>query len=210
MHLAAEHIEKSIAQFETACSDADVANRVLRESGDSAERLLADWRYHDLTVIGLRGLFEYGVLHDHGHLVLDVIGEGLRPLLAVSEEYRPIQSAMVAYDGSPLAARAMKAFCMLDIWKSLPTTVVCFKGQEGDEGELLSDAAAYLESHNFAATQRRVEEKPKNVILETMDACNADLLVMGAAKRTRLGRKLLGDTARYALENSTRPIFLHH
>ena len=129
MHLAAEHIEEAIAQFETACGDAGVTNRVLRESGDSAERLLADWRYHDLTVIGLRGLFEYGVLHDHGHLVLDVIGEGLRPLLAVSEEHRPIQSAMVAYDGSPLAARAMKAFCMLDIWKPILTTVVCFKGR---------------------------------------------------------------------------------
>ncbi len=43
-----------------------------------------------------------------------------------------------------------------------------------------------------------------------MESCDADLLVMGAAKRTRLGRKLLGDTARFALENSTRPIFLHH
>jgi nucleotide-binding universal stress UspA family protein len=210
MQLATEHIEESIAQFEKACGDAGVTNRILRETGDSAEKLLADWRYHDLTVIGLRGLFEYGVLHDHGHLVLDVIGEGLRPLLAVSEEYRPIRSAMVAYDGSPLAARAMKAFCMLDIWKPMPTTVVCFDGEEGETDELLDDAAAYLEAHTFAATKKRVEEKPREAILETMDSCGADLLVMGAAKRTRLGRKLLGDTARYALENSTKPIFLHH
>jgi nucleotide-binding universal stress UspA family protein len=43
-----------------------------------------------------------------------------------------------------------------------------------------------------------------------MEECEADLLVMGAAKRTRSGRKLLGDTARFALENSNRPIFLHH
>ncbi len=210
MHLAKEHIEEAIAQFEKACGDAGVANRIFRESGDSAERLLADWRYHDLTVIGLRGLFEYGVLHDHGHLVLDVIGAGLRPLLAVSEEYRDIQSAMVAYDGSPLSARALKAFCMLDIWKPMPTTIACFSGQEGEAETLLADAAAYLESHTFAATKKRVEEKPRKVILDTLEACNADILVMGAAKRTRLGRKLLGDTARYALENSTLPIFLHH
>ena len=210
MHLAAEHLEEAIAQFETACGKAGVTNRVLQETGDSAERLLADWRYHDLTVIGLRGLFEYGVLHDHGHLVLDVIGAGLRPLLAVSEEYRPIQSAMIAYDGSPLAARAMKAFCMLGIWKPMQATLACFSGQEGEADTLLNDAAAYLESHTFAVTKKRIEEKPRNAILETMEACDADLLVMGAAKRTRLGRKLLGDTAKHALENSTRPIFLHH
>jgi len=210
MHLAEEHIEEAIEQFEKTCGDAGVTNRVLRESGDSAERLLADWRYHDLTIIGLRGLFEYGVLHDHGHLALDVIGAGLRPLLAVSEEFRTINSAMVAYEGSPLSARAMKAYCMLGIWKPMPTTVACFKGQGGDPEELLSDAAAYLESHTFPTTQKRVEEKPRTAILKTMESCNSDLLVMGAAKRTRLGRKLLGDTARFALENSTRPIFLHH
>ena len=57
-------------------------------------------------MIGLRGLFEYGVLHDHGHLVLDVIGAGLRPLLAVSEAYETnSDSAMIAYDGSPLASQ---------------------------------------------------------------------------------------------------------
>jgi nucleotide-binding universal stress UspA family protein len=210
IHLAEEHIEEAINQFEIACGDAGVTNRVLKESGDSAELLLADWRYHDLTVIGLRGLFEYGVLHDHGHLVLDVVGAGLRPLLAVSEEHRPIKSAMVAYDGSPLAARAMKAYCMLDIWKPMPTTVTCFSGQNGDADLLLSDAASYLTSHTFDARTKRVEEKPRNSILKTLEDCEADLLVMGAAKRTRVGRKLLGDTARFALENSTRPIFLHH
>jgi nucleotide-binding universal stress UspA family protein len=104
----------------------------------------------------------------------------------------------------------MKAFCMHDIWKPMPTTIACFSGQNGDVDELLADAADYIESHTFAATKKRVEEKPKDAILETMNDCNADLLVMGAAKRTRIGRKLLGDTARYALENSTRPIFLHH
>jgi len=207
---ASKQIEESIGQFEKACGDAGITNRVLKETGDSAAKLLSAWRYHDLTVIGLRGLFEYGVLHDHGHLVLDVIGEGLRPLLAVNEEYRPINTAMVAYDGSPLAARAMKAFCMLSIWKPMQTTVVCFEGQAGETDELLDDAAAYLESHTFCATKKRVEEKPRAAMLKTMEECNADLLVMGAAKRTRLGRKLLGDTARFALENSTRPIFLHH
>ena len=210
MLLAAQHVEEAITQFEIACDDAGVTNRILRETGDSAEKLLADWRYHDLTIIGLRGLFEYGILHDHGHLVLDVIGAGLRPLLAVAEEYRPIQRALVAYDGSPLAARAMKAFCMIGIWNPMPTTIACFSGQDGDPDTLLKDGAAYLEAHCFTTTQKRVEETPRNTILETMESEDADLLVMGAAKRSRVGRKLLGDTARYALENSTKPIFLHH
>lgn len=208
---AKENIEKAISQFEQICDSTAVSHTMLRETGDSAACLLADWRYHDLTVIGLRGLFEYGVLHNHGHLVLDVIGAGLRPLLAVSEEYRDINSAMIAYDGSPLAARAMKAYCMLGIWKPMPTVITCFQGhQEEDVDTLLADAASYVKSHSFDVSTNNVEEKARKAILGTMDSCKADLLVMGAAKRTRLGRKLLGDTARFALENATRPIFLHH
>ena len=210
MQLASEHIETSISEFETTCKNETIRCRVLRETGDSANRLLADWRYHDLTIIGLRGLFEYGVLNNHGDLVLDVIGNGLRPLLAVAEEYRPIQRAMIAYDGSPIAARAMKAFCMLDIWKPMPTTITCFSGHEGDHVELLAEAGSYLEAHGFEQATMYRDEKPKKSILDALEACNSDLLVLGAAKRSKLGRKLLGSTARYALENSTRPIFLHH
>jgi nucleotide-binding universal stress UspA family protein len=99
---------------------------------------------------------------------------------------------------------------MLGVWEPMPTTVTCFNGQEGDAETLLNEASQYLNSHTYPNTIKRIEEKPRNAILETMEKCSADLLVMGAAKRTRIGRKLLGDTARFALENSTRPIFLHH
>jgi nucleotide-binding universal stress UspA family protein len=210
MRLALEHIEQAIADFDTACSAGNVRHQVLREEGDSATRLLADWRYHDLTIIGLRGLFEYGVLNNHGDLVLDVIGNGLRPLLAVAEHHRPIQRAMIAYDGSPIAARAMKAFCMLNIWEPMPATITCFAGHEGDADQLLADAGAYVQAHGFEHATMFRNEKPNPNIIHAMDECGADLLVLGAAKRTKIGRKLLGDTARFALENSTRPIFLHH
>jgi len=200
----------SIALFESNCNSENITHRVLRETGDSAQRLIEDWRYQDLTIIGLRGLFEYGVINNHGHLVLDVIGHGLRPLLAVADNYRPIKSAMIAYEGSPLAARAMKAFCMLDIWDPMPTTITCFGNQEEEASELLEQAGSYVESHGFSHSTVFREDNPREHILDAVEDCGADMLVMGAAKRTKLGRKLLGDTARFALENSTLPIFLHH
>jgi nucleotide-binding universal stress UspA family protein len=210
MHLAKKHVDEAISLFESRCTAEKITHRVLRETGDSAERLLADWRYHDLTIIGLRGLFEYGVLHNSEDLVLDVIGGGLRPLLAVSDEYRSINRAMVAYDGSSLAARAMKAFCMLSFWDPMPITIACFDGAEGDVPQLLEDAAAYCTAHGFETTTKIHNENPRTHILDALEQHDCDVLVMGAAKRSKLGRKLLGDTARFALENSTRPIFLHH
>ncbi len=206
--LAKVHIEEAVALFEKACGDAGLEYRVLRESGDTASRLLADWRYHDLTIIGLRGLFEYGVLHDSRDLVLDVIGAGLRPLLAVAEEHRSINRAMIAYDGSPLAARAMKAFCMLDIWPPIATSIACFNNKEGED--LLDEAARYVEAHGVNPETMLRSESVRPHLLDAVEEWDADLLIMGAARRSRLGRKLLGDTARFVLENATRPVFIHH
>ena len=92
----------------------------------------------------------------------------------------------------------------------MPATITCFAGHEGDADQLLADAGAYVQAHGFEHATMFRNEKPNPNIIHAMDECGADLLVLGAAKRTKIGRKLLGDTARFALENSTRPIFLHH
>ena len=57
-----ERVEEEISNFEKACRDAGVDHLVDREDGDPFDLLQSLWRYHDLTVIGLRGLFEVSLL----------------------------------------------------------------------------------------------------------------------------------------------------
>ena len=52
----------------------------------------------------------------------------------------------------------MKAFCMLDIWKPIPTTIACFKGQEGEVDELYFLMLHHiLKSHTFELTTKRID-----------------------------------------------------
>ena len=79
-----ERIEEEIAGFEDACAEASVSYIVDRESGDPFQLLVGLSRYHDLTIIGLRGLFEYGVVDNPDDQVIQLTHHGVRPIIAVS------------------------------------------------------------------------------------------------------------------------------
>ena len=74
MQITQERVEEEIANFEKACRNASINYVVDRESGDPFDLLMELWRYHDLTVIGLRGLFEYGVVHHPDDEIVRQIG----------------------------------------------------------------------------------------------------------------------------------------
>jgi nucleotide-binding universal stress UspA family protein len=95
-----ERIDAAVAEFQQAAEEADVEHRVIREEGDPIATLSAAWRYQDLTLVGLRGLFEYGVLAEPQDALIRLITSGMRPILAVSSEYVPIERILVAYSGS--------------------------------------------------------------------------------------------------------------
>ena len=47
-------VVEAIAHFESACACVDVPYTIVRETGNPYEKLISFWRYHDLTVAGLR------------------------------------------------------------------------------------------------------------------------------------------------------------
>jgi nucleotide-binding universal stress UspA family protein len=84
--------EQAIEDFESACAKAGLRYAVARESGDSFEKMISQARYYDLMIFGLRSLFEYDVLGSSPSDVLTrLVSRGVRPILAVSQEYRPIR-----------------------------------------------------------------------------------------------------------------------
>lgn len=203
-----EHIETQIAGFEAECKEAGIRHRVIRETGDALDELTACWRYHDLTVFGLRGLFEYGVVDNPDDLLIRLIARGVRPILAVAETHRPIRRVLMAYNGSMESATAMKRFVQMRLWPSTKLKVVTFD-MPGDEADaLLADAADYCRAHGEDVETEHLPGHPRDDLLPHAAAWNADLIVMGSTARSRLAQKLLGDTATKAIKESEVPLFL--
>ncbi|MCH8825241.1 MAG: universal stress protein [Planctomycetes bacterium] len=208
LQITQEHIEKAISDFEQSCANAGMKYCIDRETGDPFEHLSDQWRYHDLTIAGLRGLFEYGVVHSPDDEIIRLISKGIRPILAVAKEYRPIKKALITYNGSMESAKAMKRFVQMRLWPDVQIQIVCFDKQADEAEKLLSEAKSYCSAHGLDAITERVEGSPRVVILDFAKQIQADLIVLGSSSRARLLKQLLGDTVLHCLRNADIPLFL--
>lgn len=205
-----ERVEAEIAGFEAACTKASVPYLVDRERGDAFELLLDLWRYHDLTIIGLRGLFEYGVVHNPDDHVIRLIHRGVSPIIAVSSEYREVNRVLIAYNGSHEAAMAMKRFAQLRPWPDAEVKVVCFGFDEEAATPLLIDATGYLRAHGWEPEAESLSGTPKKGLLAHAQSWGADLVVMGSVSRGRIAKLVMGDTTPEVFMHAGVPLFLAH
>ncbi len=208
IHVTEEHVEQAIADFEQACADAGMIHCVDRETGDPFDQLIALWRYHDLTIAGLRGLFEYGVVENPDDVLIRLISDGVRPILAVPKAYRPIRKVLVAYNGSMESAKALKQFVQMDLWPDIALQIVCFDMTPQESETLLSDASSYCRAHGLAVQTEHVDGGPRDHLLEYAQQSEVDLIVLGSTSRARIFKRLLGDTALHCLQNADVPLFL--
>jgi nucleotide-binding universal stress UspA family protein len=201
-------IDAAIASFERQRTNAAVGGRVIREAGDPFAELVNLWRYHDLTVLAVRSLFEYGVVHDPKDMLLQLISRGVRPILAVAREYRPINRVLIAYNGSMESAKAMKQFVQLRLWPRVKLQIACFELAPAKAQALLKDAGDYCRAHGFTPELLAVDGPPDDELINHATAWNADLIVLGSSARARIFKHLLGDVALQLCTHSAIPLFM--
>ena len=167
-------------------------------------------RLTDLVVIGqdnpdepepLRGALIEAFLFDGGAptLVIPYIG---------AEDFSPGR-ALVAWDGSTTAARAVRAALpMLGLCSSVTVLVI---GRQPPEAA--SDIAVYLDRHGLKV---EVDQVPPNevpvadVLLNTVSDSGFDWVVMGAYGHSRLREYFFGGATRDILGEMTVPVLMTH
>ncbi len=209
MQIAREHIQQTVGDFRAACQTASVRHRIVEESGDAFTRLVDLTRYHDLMVFGLRSIFEYDFLADDPEsLLVRLVGAGVRPLIAVTDQHRSISRVLIAYSGSMESATAMKRFVQMRLWPDAELRVVTFHPETDIAFDLLREAEDYCRSHGFSVCHYSDQGTPEGQLLAAAKMWQADMIVMGNSARNVLLRKLLGDTLTATLHSTDIPLFL--
>jgi nucleotide-binding universal stress UspA family protein len=210
LRLTAQRVEEVIAQFESACAAAGVVYRVAREKGDAFRKMLAYSRYHDVTVFGLRSVFEYWFEEDDScSLLARLVEGGVRPILAVSEQYRPVRRVLIAYSGSVESANTFRQFIQLGPWPELTLRLVTFGEPEEGGEKLLADAAGYFRTRGLEPETDHVPGSAMDQLLPYAEATGADMIVLGNSARRYLLKRLFGETALHVMQHADRPLFLH-
>jgi nucleotide-binding universal stress UspA family protein len=203
-----ERVEEAVAAFENACRDAAVSYSVERETGKVFDLMISHARYHDLTIFGLKSLFDYGLTDEPKDALIRLVSSGVRPILAVSPRFREVKRALVAYSGSMASAKTMRRFVQMRLWPDVHLTMMhC--SQDATAGKaLLASAADYCRAHGYAVETRFAASSSRCEILDQARQVKADIIVMGNSIHSLLVRQIMGSTALSTIENADRPLFL--
>ena len=209
LEITSERVQQVVAAFEESCSAEKVPYRVHCEEGDAFESMVSHSRYHDLTVFGLRSLFEYYFEKEESTDLLGrLVGGGVRPIVAVSRQFRPIRRALVAHNGSRGSAKTLRQFIQLRPWPDMQLRIVTFGNVDENPKDLLANAAAYCRAHGVDPEVEHLPESPKQRLLSHAAEWEADLIVMGNSRRTFLRRRLFSETMLHVMQNADLPLFL--
>lgn len=179
-------------------AQAEIAHAVL----DAAD--LAD-------LIVLNSALEGFPMPDMRDIASRIVARASAPVLAVPERWERFEfdRALVAWDGRPSAAAALRAAVPL---LALAQEVEIFTAQGPDNHTAPEEAATYLSRHGIKASIRSTDIGKFHADLLISDEAalfDADYIVMGAYGRGRL-RETFGGTTKNLLGKSKHPLLLCH
>lgn len=119
--------------------------------------------------------------------------------------------ALVAWNGSPEAASALKA--ALPMLRLASAVVIATVAEADRDSSPPVDACEYLSRHGLKAETEAVAPGRGTIadaLLAARDHCDAGYVVMGAYGHTRLREFILGGTTRQMLRDCPVPILMAH
>jgi nucleotide-binding universal stress UspA family protein len=180
-----------------------VSKQTMGLPGDVLSRMA---KSHDALFLGERGLTDL-VEKGLGKEVLNVARHCPRPVMVV-EKFHKFGKVLLAYDGSPEAAKALKV-------------AVDFTGKHGYEFHLLTvsepqragettlaEAKEYLGAHGVNVEYHLREGEPAETILKSAAEFGCGFIMMGAFGHRTFHDMVFGSTAERVLNESNRPVLL--
>lgn len=199
-------------EFVRSCGDLGIPCEGTIIGGELAPRIRELAQRHDLVAVGQTADSEPAVSQRMHSALAQIIKACPRPVIVVPQPARPTSAVLVAYDGSPQAARAVEAFVNLGLFAdaTVHTLAVC---SERSAGVATTEIVkSYLTSHG-----RRVEPHvhvneapPTEAILSAAKQLAVELLVMGAFGKPVWRDLLLGSVTQQILSKINIPVLVDH
>jgi nucleotide-binding universal stress UspA family protein len=186
-----------VSEITTSIETGSVVKRIIERAGGA-----------DLLIIGQHGEgaeLETGFI---GTVVDRVLHSINITTLVVQPPLRTFRRALLAYDGSEPAHRAMKALSKLAVALKLEVDVVQMIEPDKDMNSL-KDASDYLSSHPISFTTHHLEGESHLSILEHAKQKECDLLAMGAFGDKKVEVLALGTTTEAMVGHSHIPVLVH-
>ena len=202
--------EKTLEDLRQRCKAAGVEVETYYESGIVTQIILTYADKAKLIVMGRRGTGGRWSGPLLGSTFEAVARHAPVPVLATASEVRPLNTFLVAYDGSARAKLALDIALHLVKEKDRRLVILTVDDGHDDRSAASFEAAAQAKEQGVDAKRLLVKGHVAEKILQTTEEENADLILMGAYGRSRFLASILGSTVDDVIHNATAPVMVCH
>jgi nucleotide-binding universal stress UspA family protein len=202
---AVETIKK---EFEQRCQQADVPGELTLAAGSVARKICDRARWVDLVVVNLAYPPAPRVLSRLSSGFGTMIRRCPRPILAVPGKTSRLNSALLAYDGSPKGEEALFVATYLAGRWGISLLVVTANENGHHANEILQRARSYLDSNGVGATFVATRGSAGEEVLKAAEDHNSDLIIMGGYGYNPVMEVVLGSAVDQVLRESGTPVLI--
>jgi nucleotide-binding universal stress UspA family protein len=178
------------------------------EAGQVASQICDRARWADLVVVNLAYPPASQPVARLRSGFRTLIQRSPRPVLAVPGAWSHLDSALLAYDGSPKSEEALFVATYLAVRWGISLTVVTVIETGRASVDMLAHAKNYLDRHKAQAVLLKESGPVAQAILKTAQAQQSDLLIMGGYGFHPVLEVMLGSTVDRVLRESRLPILV--
>jgi nucleotide-binding universal stress UspA family protein len=202
-----EPARKIQLEFERRCGEAGVAGHLTLAHGTVQRQICNRSRWVDLFVVNLAYPPAPRPLSRLSSGFSKLVRSCSRPMLAAPGLITGLNSALLAYDGSPKSEEALFVATYLSLRWSIPLWVVTVI-ENGTAVGTLEQAKTYLQSHDVEATYLEERGNVADKILEKADSTGSELIIMGGYGSSPVVEVVLGSSVDKVLRESRRPMLI--
>ncbi|MFD0986916.1 universal stress protein [Methyloligella solikamskensis] len=162
----------------------------------------------DLVVIGKRGASSDFASEHIGSNLERVVRSSSKPVLIASRHVLEPKSAVLAYDGSPAARRALHYVANSNLFEGLAVHVVVAGSNSPKNCDLLEEASSQLSGRKPATVTHLADGPAEAVIAEYLGTVDDALLIMGAYGHSPFRAFIVGSTTTAMVRTVHVPVLL--
>ena len=200
--------ERLLNDFREAVERAGLAVETRAEEGVPGQVIADIGAAHDLIVMGKRGEHAKWGRDLLGSTAESVIRHSATPVFVVEAKSRQLKSALVLFDGSHPANRALKLAADLAFRSHLALRVLTVDDDAGRGEATQGEAKSYLQPLGLRATYRVAPGRTAKVASSALEDDPADMVILGRRGHSALHDLILGSTAEHLLRSLALPILL--
>lgn len=176
--------------------------------GELIETVQAQENRAAMIMIGKRGEeADFASLRLGSHLE-SLVRASHRPVFVASRAFKPIDRAIIAYDGGASSQRVVDHVARNPLFANLAIEVITV-GQTNRETEKgLENASAILKGAGLEVETKILAGQPDEVLGARVEEAGASIVVMGAYGHSRIRSFVIGSTTSEMLRSCKAPVLL--